>query len=209
MGENKLINQARCTVEKKQLETYEKIKSMQQHVNENLVDYWHSYSGLDTWQFWIILILFFLLPLVSVFFFIDGKNKLLIGFYGFNIHVWFGYIDRIGSENGYWGYPYKIFPFIPGNVSLDAALVPILFMYVYQWTLKTNKNFYIYSIGLSVFLSFVFKPIINMHELFKMHKGINFLHLFMFYCIIFIFSKIITNIFMKLPLRKEQKLDKS
>lgn len=190
-----------CFVGKEHLESYNKIKSMQEQLSKIQSDYWYDFSGFDTWQFWVILIFFFLAPLISLFFLLDQKERFSVGFFGFNIHVWFGYIDRIGSENGYWGYPYKLVPFIPGNISVDAALVPISYIFVYQWTKKKKKNFYIYATGLSLFFSFIFKPIIHSHQLFELHKGTNYFHLFLLYCLIFIFSKIVTNIYDKLPLR--------
>ncbi|MGM0878333.1 MAG: CBO0543 family protein, partial [Bacillota bacterium] len=130
-----------------------------------------------------------------LYFFIDRKKIFLIGFYGFNIHVWFGYIDTWGNNQGLWGYPYKLIPFIPGSLSLDAALIPVLFMLVYQWTLNHKKNYYIYTLGVALFLSFVLKPLLVMHNLFVLHKWVNYFYLFIAYCFIFLFSKLITNIF--------------
>jgi hypothetical protein len=185
-------------VGKEQLELYEKIKSMQEQITQLHADYWQQYSNLGTWQFWVIFLLLFIAPLVTLYFLIDRRNMFLLGFYGFNIHVWFGYIDTWGYKQGYWGYPYQLVPFLPGNLSLDAALIPIAFMLVYQWTLKHNKNFYLYTTALSLFLSFIFKPILTLHHLFELHKGTNFFYLFISYCGIFLFSKIITNVFIKM-----------
>ncbi|WP_078427729.1 CBO0543 family protein [Alkalihalobacterium alkalinitrilicum] len=185
-------------LDKEQLESYEKIKSMQEQLSQLQVEYWHSYSNLETVQFWVIFLLFFVAPLVALYFLIDRKKIFLIGFYGFNIHVWFSYIDIWGYKNGLWGYPFELIPFLPGNLSLDAALIPVLFMLVYQWTLNNNKNFYLYTFGLSVFLSFVFKPLLTLHHYFELHKGVNFFHLLLAYCVIFLISKMITNIFIKM-----------
>jgi hypothetical protein len=185
-------------VGKEQLEFYEKIKSMQEQITQLHTEYWQAYSNLETWQFWVIFLLFFIAPLVTLYFVIDRRKMFLLGFYGFNIHVWFGYIDTWGSKEGFWGYPYQLVPFIPGNLSLDATLVPISFMLVYQWTLKNNKNFYLYTLGLSLFLSLIFKPILTLHHLFELHKGTNFFHLLIGYCAVFLFSKIITNVFIKM-----------
>ncbi|OLO39051.1 hypothetical protein BTR23_10440 [Alkalihalophilus pseudofirmus] len=171
---------------------------MQEQLSQLQVEYWHSYSNLETVQFWVIFLLFFVAPLVALYFLIDRKKIFLIGFYGFNIHVWFSYIDIWGYKNGLWGYPFELIPFLPGNLSLDAALIPVLFMLVYQWTLNNNKNFYLYTFGLSVFLSFVFKPLLTLHHYFELHKGVNFFHLLLAYCVIFLISKMITNIFIKM-----------
>ncbi|WP_235848362.1 CBO0543 family protein [Litchfieldia alkalitelluris] len=182
-----------------QLEMYNKLKDLQGQVLKLYKEYWHLYSDISTWQFWLICLLFFLGPLVTLFFLLDRENKFLLGFYGLNVHIWFSYIDIWGSGQGLWGYPYKFIPFLPGNLSLDAALIPTLFMLVYQWTLKHKKNYYLYTIILSLFLSFIFKPLLNLHTLFLLHKGTNYLHLLLGYIVVLLMAKVITNVFIKLP----------
>ena len=66
------------------------------------------------------------------------RELIEICFYGYNIHVLFGYIDLYGRNLGYWNYPFPVFPPIPG-LSLDTSLVPVTFMLVYQWTIKRKK----------------------------------------------------------------------
>ncbi|GAA0345497.1 hypothetical protein GCM10008967_39910 [Bacillus carboniphilus] len=183
---------------KQQTEMYDKIQSVQDQLTQLQIDYWFQYSHLGTWQFWVLLLFFFVGPLVTLYFVIDRRIMFFLGFYGFNIHVWFGYIDTIGRKYNFWGYPYELIPFIPGSIALDATLVPISFMLVYQWTLKNNKNYYLYTAILAAFFSFIIKPILTLHHLFELHRGVNFFHLFLLYCIIFLISKIITNIFIKL-----------
>ncbi len=184
-------------MKKEKVEFLEKIATMQEELTQLQVEYWHQYSHLGTWQFWVILFLF-VAPLISLFFLLDRKRILLLGFFGFNIHVWFSYINIWGVKQVFWEYPHELLPFLPGNLALDAALIPAVFMLVYQWVLNNNKNFYLYMIGLSLFLAFGFKPLIVMHNLFVLHKGINYLHLFIAYCVIFFVSKMITNVFLKL-----------
>ncbi|MCL7749903.1 CBO0543 family protein [Halalkalibacter alkaliphilus] len=190
-------------MDKDQIEVYEKIRTMQEQLSQLQAEYWHQFSNLATWQFWLIFLVMCVAPLVVLYFVIDRKNIFLLGFYGFNIHIWFSYTDIFGVRQGLWGYPYQLIPFIPGNLSLDAVLIPVLFMFVYQWTLNHKKNFYIYTIGLSLFLSFIFKPILTLHHLFKLHNGINFFHLFLLYCVIFLLSKIITNIFLHMQKNRQ------
>lgn len=184
-------------MERDQLESYKKIKSLKEQLTHLETEHWELYSSLGAWEFWVILVFFFIAPLVVLYFFIDRRKMLLLGFYGFNIHVWFGYFDTLGARHGFWGYPYELVPFLSGNISLEAALIPVLFMFVYQWTLNNNKNFYLYTIALSLFLCFILKPILSLHHFFLLHHGFNYFHLFLTYLVIFPFSKLITNIFIK------------
>ncbi|WP_227522044.1 hypothetical protein [Bacillus solitudinis] len=184
-------------VSQEQLEAFNKITLMTEKLSKSQLDYWQLYSNIDTWGFKVVLFMF-IIPLIVLYFVIDRKNILLLGFYGMNIHVWFSYINIAGIRQGYFSYPFELIPFIPGNLALDAALIPILYMLIYQWSINHKKKFYISSIVLSLILSFAFKPLLSYLNLFVLYKGANYFHLFILYCIIFLFSKLITNLFLKM-----------
>src|SRR5699024_9850908 len=192
------------------------------------IEYWHLYSYVGMWQFWVE-VLMIIIPLIILFFSIDKSKALLLGFFGLNYHVWFSYSNSIGVGLGLWEYPYLVIPFLLGffvfkyhvwfsysnsigvglglweypyhvipffpSFSLDAALVPVCFMLLYQWTLNHNKNIYLYSILLSSVFAFVLKPIMVKFHFIHMFNGINYFHLILFYMAYFIVSKLITNVF--------------
>ena len=180
-----------------QLDFYNKIKSVQEQLVQLHNQYWNSYSNMSTWQFWFLIILF-ITPLVVLYLSIDRKHILLIGFYGLNLHVWFTYMDLIGVRNGLWGYIYRFFPFLPQSVTVDTSLLPVTLMLVYQWTLKHNKNFYIYSICTAFILACAFKPLLSLLNFYRLDKGITYLHIFIFNTIVVLISRIITNIFVSM-----------
>ncbi|MDQ0351832.1 hypothetical protein J2R98_001664 [Alkalibacillus filiformis] len=190
-------------MKKTQYDFLNSIRSKQENLSQYQLEYWESFSSLGTWQFWIIM-LFLILPLIILFIFIDKNKALLLGFFGLNYHIWFTYVNFIGTDLALWEYPYQVFPFIPG-FALDASLVPVSFMLLYQWTLNQNKSIYLYSVLLSALLAFILKPIMVNFHFFHMYNGINYFHLFLFYLAFFIFSKLITNVF--LWLRKKGKQD--
>jgi hypothetical protein len=173
----------------------DRINEKQQVLSHEWFNYWKDFSSFNTWQFWLMLLLF-IIPLVIIFFNIDRKHAFQIGFYGFNVHVWFGYIDRFGTSQGYWDYPYQWLIFLPNSISLDASLIPVLYMLVYQRTWGNTKNYYLFTFILSAVLSFVVKPILSMSNLFKLYQGANFFHLFLGYIIILVLSKLITDLFL-------------
>ncbi|MGF2616438.1 hypothetical protein FZC84_01460 [Rossellomorea vietnamensis] len=173
------------------------INEKQKDLTENWIEYWHQYSSFDTWQFWLQVILFFA-PLIFLYYKIDKSKALQLGFYGFNIHVWLGYIDKFGINNALWQYPYQWMIFLANNVSLDASLIPVIFILMYQWILNNKKNYYLYMLLLSAGLSFIFKPLLNMHFFLKFYIDIPYIYLFLGYIVIFTLSKIITDIFVQL-----------
>lgn len=125
-------------MQEEQIEQFNNIRSMKEQVTQLEMDYWQSYSYLDTWQFWIAIAMV-VIPLIILFFTIDRQRTLLIGFFGFNYHVWFMYFDTTGIKLGLWEYPYQALPYLP-SFSMDAALT---FMLLYQWTINQQKNVYL------------------------------------------------------------------
>jgi len=181
-------------MKEKQLELFNKIRSMTEELNQLQLEYWNAYSDFELWQFWIVLIAL-IAPLIALLFLIDKQKTLLLGFFGFNYHVWFSYVNQIGISMGLWEYPYQLHPFLP-SFALDASLVPISFILLLQWTLNHNKNIYLYSVVLSAFFAFVLKPIMVTFDFFHMFKGVNYIHLFLFYIAFFVVSMLITNLFL-------------
>jgi hypothetical protein len=178
----------------KQQEMYQQLVHETEHLTEFDATFWHLYSNFGTWQFWIIFIML-IAPLVILYFTIDRRRILLLGFYGFNIHTWFGYIDNSGVRAGWWGYPFHLFPYL-SNFALDASLVPVAFMLVYQWTIRHRKNFYLFSFILSAFFAFILKPIMVQFHFFVLGDKLRYVDLFILYCVVFIVARMITSLFL-------------
>jgi hypothetical protein len=180
----------------KQEELLQKVRNATEDMTQLNIEYWNEFSSFDDIKFWVV-VLMLVVPLVVLFLKIDRSKMLLLGFYGLNYHVWFAYTNSIGIRLGLWEYPYELLPVLP-SFALDASFVPISYMLLYQWTLNHNKNFYLYSTILSGGFAFILKPILVGHNLFRMFDWVNYLHLFMFYILFFVVSKLITNLFVKL-----------
>lgn len=160
-----------------------------------LVGYWKNYSAFDSWQFWTV-VLMLIIPIVILYFKIDRDRTFYIGFFGFCVHVVTSYVDLIGVRLGYWGYPYFVLPVFPFGISLDTSLIPIVFMLLYQWTSKNEKNYWIYAIVLAAIFAFLIKPLLTYLDLFRLHKGMNYFELFLYaYVPIIILSKWLFNIY--------------
>jgi hypothetical protein len=179
----------------KQNQMIDTLNEKQKAFTQDWMDYWSQYSSPDTWQFWFLVVMFFL-PLVVLYFKLDKSKAFQIGFFGFNIHVWLGYIDRFGVNSGFWEYPYQWFILLPSNVSLDASLIPVIYMLLYQWIINNDKNFYLYMIIVSAGLSFIFKPLIVLHYFLKFYIEMPYLYLFLGYLVIIFLSKGITDLFL-------------
>ncbi|PLR75719.1 hypothetical protein CU633_19570 [Bacillus sp. V3-13] len=172
----------------------EDLKNTRLKLSNKWIEYWNTYSDFGTWEFWVNLA-FLIIPLIVLYFLIDKRKALLLGFYGFNAHVWFTYIDAIGGERAFWVYPHKVFPLLPTSFALDVSFIPVVYMLMYQWTLNHKKNYYLYIFILSAILAFVFKPLLASLDLIELNRGANYFHLFLGYLTIGVISKLVTNIF--------------
>ncbi|MDW2879696.1 MULTISPECIES: CBO0543 family protein [Bacillaceae] len=120
----------------------EQVNRSQEQAVQTFMDYWGQYSSWDTWQFWFHLLLI-IIPLIVFWFVLDRKKAFRIGFFGFNVHVWFTYIDTMGVRYSFWFYPFQAIPQLPVSFGLDAALIPVIYMILYQWSLNKNLNYYL------------------------------------------------------------------
>lgn len=167
------------------------ILNQQDQVVKMWAEYWKDFSTWETWHFWAI-ILMLIIPLIIVVFAIDKRKIFHIGFYGFNIHVWFFYADAIGMQTGSVVYPYQAIPIMPVNIALDASLIPVTFMLLYQWCLNHNKNVFLYGVILSAIFSFGFKPLLAVFDLIRLDS---YFILFLYYLLILVVSIVITKTF--------------
>ncbi|MBM7691677.1 hypothetical protein JOC77_001084 [Peribacillus deserti] len=179
-----------------QNEHFDKVVRMQKGVTNEAVQYWHVYSDYGNWQFWVVLLLM-IVPLVLIYFVIDRKNVFKIGFFGFAVHVLFFYTDALGIRTGLWAYRYHITPYLP-SLSLDSALIPVVSMLVFQWTLKNDKNFYIYALITALVFGFGFKPLLVSMDFFEMYKGVNYFYIFLIYIVVFLLAYWLTRLFSRM-----------
>jgi hypothetical protein len=180
-------------LENARLSRFDKIVEMGKEGQKALNEYWLDYALYTSFEYWLM-VLFLIGPLVILLLKINKEKLFQILFYGYSVHISFGYLDLFGRNMGYWNYPFPVIPALPG-ISLDSSLIPIIFIFVYQYTLGRNKKYYLYATMTSIALSFVFKPILVGLKLFRMYGSINYLHLFLSYVFVFIVAKLMTDLF--------------
>ncbi|MFD0694819.1 CBO0543 family protein [Paenibacillus sp. GCM10027628] len=190
-----------------QQSVYEDLSNKEAEVAKSWITYWQQFSNFSTWQFWFNLA-FLLIPLIVLWFCMDRKKAFQIGFYGFNIHVLATYIDIYGERNHYWGFPFKIIPYLPTSVSLDASMAPVSFMLLYQWTINHKKNYYLASLALSAIFAFVIKPILSSINLFHLYNGMNYFYLFLLYYFASVIAKLVTDLFNHFQTESKKKITK-
>ncbi|TLS51442.1 hypothetical protein FE782_15135 [Paenibacillus antri] len=166
-----------------QQEALKKITDEMVTTKTHWFEYWQTFSAFDTWQFWAT-ILIFVAPLILLFIFLDRSKAFRIGFFGFGVHMITVYIDAFGTTHGLWEYPFKWLPFLTNSLGLDASLLPVSYMLLYQFTLRHKKSYLLYMIGLSLVFAFGVKPLMGALDLFQLYKGMNYAHIFIAYLLL-------------------------
>ncbi len=173
----------------------ENINNMERELSNVINHYWKIYSSYDTWQFWLILFMF-IMPLVAFVYFIDRKKLFLVSFYGYTFHVFLSYLDAFMNRNNFWEYPYFMIPFLTSNIAIDAALIPVSYLLLYQFTLNKNKNFYAYGFVLSLFFAFIYAGTLQWLGLYRLSNGMNNFYLFFIDYGLALFAYWFTSIFL-------------
>ncbi|RSK27598.1 hypothetical protein EJF36_12310 [Bacillus sp. HMF5848] len=158
-------------------EFLKKLNEQKLDFTKDLSQYWHEYSSLHTWQWWVNLS-FMVIPLIILYFKIDRKKVFLICFYGFSFHTLVAYVDIYMNSYGYWSYPHFLVPFL-SNFALNSSFIPIAYMLVFQYCLNQNKNYYFYSLITSLIFGFLFAGTLQLLGLFKLSNGMNNFYVFL------------------------------
>ncbi|WP_080846859.1 hypothetical protein [Cytobacillus gottheilii] len=177
-----------------QIKEFDQIVKMGEQAQKALNEYWLDFALYTSFEYWLMVSLL-IVPLIYLFFKIDKSQIFLMGFYGYSVHMAFGYMDLYTKNSGFLNYPFPVIPMLPG-LSLDSSFVPVIFMLVYQWVLKHKKNYIIYMTITSAFLAFIFKPIIVTIGLIRLYGNTNYLYLFLAYLLVITIAKFLTNVFL-------------
>ncbi|WP_227413546.1 CBO0543 family protein [Cytobacillus luteolus] len=141
-----------------QVDLFESLVEKRVQFNNEIDQYWEQFSNIDTWQFWACVAML-IIPLIILFVLLDRTRVFEIGFYGFSIHAITLYLDTYGIKEGLWGYPFQLSPYIVSNFTLDASLIPVTFMLIYQFTFHRSRLFYISNLAGIIAFAFILKPI--------------------------------------------------
>ncbi len=177
-----------------QIKVIEQLRKAEIEQSDRWINYWHDYSNIHTWGFWVVLAMF-VLPLVILILFIDRRKIFQLGFYGYSVHVFFAIIDSYGVLRGLWTYPYKMLPSLPASVALDSSFVPVAYILLYQYTINKEKNYYIWMLLLCLAFAFFVKPLMVGFGLFRFGGNENFLMLFWGYVAVGLIAKWISDVF--------------
>lgn len=121
------------------------------------VDYWLHYN-LYTWQ-WYVLLAMLILPYVIWWKLVDKKRLLPIVAMGLMVMTTANWMDQVGSELGWWYYPYKTIPIFPQMIPVNYAMLPVGYMLLYQWFVPWKK-YMIAAAVMSAIMTWISEPVV-------------------------------------------------
>lgn len=68
------------------------------------------------------------------------------------------WLDLLGTSNGMWEYPFKLYNKVSCLLPADVSVIPVLYMLLYQYG-ERWRTFLLGSVIVSTLLSFIFEPI--------------------------------------------------
>ncbi|WEG12141.1 hypothetical protein PU629_18790 [Pullulanibacillus sp. KACC 23026] len=107
---------------------------------------------------WWLLLLFLIVPWV-IWMLLRKKELYLesafIGCYAIALTL---FIDSIGSQFNFWRYPTKFLPVIPSALPFDLSLVPVMFMFIYQYC-QSWRTYWKTLLVISLMYAFIGEPV--------------------------------------------------
>jgi hypothetical protein len=149
---------------------------------------WSSQELLSfAWLFNIAVIIIFYVIFVKL---VDKRRLKELLLFGSLVAVCAGFIDMVGITIGLWEYKVRLFPVSTALFPFDYTAIPILYMFVLQYTLSW-RNYLIGSLLASAFFSFVISPIYILIGIKQYH---HFNHFYMF-ILVFVTTTIIKAVY--------------
>lgn len=179
--------------------SFEDVKKVRENLKEVSTSHWFQ-DDLFSWKWWFLL-LAAIVPWFIWLKFRDKDRTFEIFSYGLTWGVFSCLFDVIGGEMILWGYPDKLLPMVPPLFPADITVIPISYMFVYQYT-NTFKSYFVFSLLVSALFAYLVEPIFIKVGMFVLH---NWKHTYSFIGF-FILSQIVYSIIKKLKLTKNDKL---
>ncbi|MBM7656443.1 hypothetical protein [Neobacillus cucumis] len=178
------------------VEYWQEINKASEKVTSLMYSFWRMYSDWGNWQFWVLL-LFLLAPLIVLLLKLDRKRTLEILFFGYTVHMLWTYTDLALIRQGFIDHYYFLMPILPQGLGITASLIPVSFMLLYQYCIKHEHNFFVWTAGLSAVLAFGFAPIEKVVGFVTIGKGLTIVHIFFIDITISVVAYGMTNFFVK------------
>jgi len=168
------------------------------------LEHWWN-AEFNRWNWWLSLVLA-IIPLYIWWKLLDKKRILEICLYGLLINIFSSYLDVYGSGYVLWEYPVRLIPNIPRIFPIDATVIPVVYMLIYQYFPKW-KQFIIAHVIIAAVFAFVMEPMLVWMNLYRLMTW-KFIYSFPIYIIMAVVCKATVIFFMKVQKKATKQFSK-
>lgn len=136
--------------------SFEDVRKARETLRDVAFKHWVQ-DDLFTQNWWLLLAAT-IIPWILWVKFHDKNRTFEILCYGLIWAVLSSLFDVIGGELILWGYPDKLLPMVPPLFPADITVIPVLFMFVNQFS-KKFSSYFIFSVLGSALFSYVLEPL--------------------------------------------------
>jgi len=131
--------------------SHEKIFELEKQLTQNRIQNWIN-QDLFTYQWWLLLGTL-VIPWLLWWIWVDKKRLTEITLFGVITLIIASFLDSVLSDLWLWEYNYYVIPLWPRLISADFAIIPVTYMFVYQYFRKW-KEFLLAMLIVGAFFAF-------------------------------------------------------
>jgi hypothetical protein len=143
------------------------IYELESQLTQVRIENW-LHQDLFSYQWWLLMAALFI-PWLLWGKFVDKKRLIEITLFGAIVVIVTSFLDATLSDLRLWEYNYYIIPLWPRLISADFAIVPITYMFIYQY-FQSQKSFLLAMLVVSIFFAFVGEPLLVWLDIYTLHK---------------------------------------
>ncbi|WP_088104875.1 CBO0543 family protein [Halalkalibacter urbisdiaboli] len=173
----------------KKLENMWRILEIQNKAVQLDIQGWLMYE-VFTWSWWVLLA-FLIIPWIIWGKLVDKTRMLEVLLLGTIVVIITLFLDALGNEIGFWGYPTQLIPLTPEAIEFDMSIIPVGFMLIFQYY-RTWASYAIALLVMSAIFAFIGEPLTHLIEAVLYLKWTYF-YSFVYYIILGIVTKAIVD----------------
>ncbi|MBT2690172.1 hypothetical protein J7I93_18545 [Bacillus sp. ISL-47] len=145
--------------------SYEEVQKVRETLRDVSFEHWVQD---DLWSFnWWLLVAATVLPFVIWWRLVDKERFFELLAFGLICGMIACFLDVMGVDLLLWGYPDKLFHFIPPLMPADFVVIPVSGMLIYQY-FSTWKSFGIASAILSAIFAYIIELLFSLLHMFEL-----------------------------------------
>ncbi|MCS0787829.1 hypothetical protein NX021_06560 [Cytobacillus firmus] len=160
--------------EMSRIPSYKDEQNLREKLRDVSFEHWLK-EDLFSFNWWLLLAAS-ILPFFIWWRLVDKGRFFEILVFGLLCAIFACFFDVVGLNFLLWGYPDKLFHFIPPLVPADFVVIPISGMLIYQY-FNTWKSYAAAAVGLGIMFAYIFEPLFSFLNMFVL---INWKHTYSF-----------------------------